>query len=96
MLIVEIVNQVQKSFHLRKVGKMKPHSNITKLIRKVVSLIGYVIMFPILVLTGIFHIAMDKIIDNEDLNIIPNPNPKKTNKTDELDLDEEGNLGGRL
>ena len=42
---------------------------------------------------------MDKVIDNEDLNIIPNQddaNPKKTNKTDELDLDEEGNLGGRL
>ena len=96
MLIVEIVNQVQKSFHLRKVGKMKPHSNITKLIRKVVALIGYVIMFPIFVITGIFHIAMDKVIDNEDLNIIPNLNPKKTNKVDELDLDEEGNLGGRL
>ncbi len=82
---------------------MKPHSNITKLNRKVVVLIGYVmtwfIMFPIFVITGIFHFAMDKIIDNEDLNIIPNQddaNPKKTNKTDELDLDEEGNLGGRL
>ena len=82
---------------------MKPHSNITKLNRKVVVLIGYVmtwfIMFPIFVITGIFHIAMDKVIDNEDLNIIPNQdeaNPKKTNKTDELDLDEEGNLGGRL
>ena len=77
--------------------------NQTKLIRKVVALIGYVmtwfIMFPIFVITGIFHIAMDKVIDNEDLNIIPNQddaNPKKTNKTDELDLDEEGNLGGRL
>ena len=77
--------------------------NQTKLIRKVVALIGYVmtwfIMFPILVLTGIFHFAMDKIIDNEDLNIIPNQddaNPKKKNKIDELDLDEEGNLGGRL
>ena len=79
---------------------MKPHSNITKLNRKVVVLIGYVmtwfIMFPIFVITGIFHFAMDKIIDNEDLNIIPNTNPKKTNKVDELDLDEEGNLGGRL
>tara|TARA_R100001594_G_scaffold109459_1_gene144190 strand:+ start:322 stop:549 length:228 start_codon:yes stop_codon:yes gene_type:complete len=71
--------------------------------KKVVALIGYLmtwfIMFPILVLTGIFHIAMDKVIDNEGLNIIPNQddeNPKKTNKTDELDLDEEGNLGGRL
>ena len=71
--------------------------------KKVVSLIGYVmtwfVMFPILVLTGIFHIAMDKVIDNEGLNIIPNQddtNQKKTNKTDELDLDEEGNLGGRL
>ena len=71
--------------------------------KKVVALIGYVmtwfIMFPILVLTGIFHIAMDKVIDNEGLNIIPNQddtNQKKTNKTDELDLDEEGNLGGRL
>ena len=64
--------------------------------KKAVALIGYVIMFPILVLTGIFHFAMDKIIDNEDLNIIPNPKPKKTNKVDELDLDEEGNLGGRL
>ena len=65
----------------------------------IIKLIGYVIMFPILVLTGIFHFAMDKIIDNEDLNIISNQdeaNPKKTNKTDELDLDEEGNLGGRL
>tara|TARA_Y100001937_G_scaffold123343_1_gene186030 strand:+ start:408 stop:602 length:195 start_codon:yes stop_codon:yes gene_type:complete len=62
----------------------------------IIKLIGYVIMFPILVLTGIFHFAMDKIIDNEDLNIIPNTNPKKTNKVDELDLDEEGNLGGRL
>ena len=82
---------------------MKPHSNITKLNRKVVVLIGYVmtwfIMFPIFVITGIFHIAMDKVIDNEGLNIIPNQddtNQKKTNKTDELDLDEEGNLGGRL
>tara|TARA_B100000614_G_C14343001_1_gene409691 strand:+ start:245 stop:472 length:228 start_codon:yes stop_codon:yes gene_type:complete len=71
--------------------------------KKVVALIGYLmtwfIMFPILVLTGIFHIAMDKVIDNEGLNIIPNQddtNQKKTNKTDELDLDEEGNLGGRL
>ena len=71
--------------------------------KKVVALIGYVmtwfVMFPILVLTGIFHFAMDKIIDNEDLNIIPNQddeNPKKKNKIDELDLDEEGNLGGRL
>ena len=71
--------------------------------KKVVALIGYVmtwfIMFPILVLTGIFHIAMDKVIDKEGLNIIPNQddtNQKKTNKTDELDLDEEGNLGGRL
>ena len=71
--------------------------------KKVVALIGYVmtwfIMFPILVLTGIFHIAMDKVIDNEGLNIIPNQddtNQKKTNKVDELDLDEEGNLGGRL
>jgi len=71
--------------------------------KKVVALIGYVmtwfIMFPILVLTGIFHIAMDKVIDNEGLNIIPNQddtNQKKTNKIDELDLDEEGNLGGRL
>ena len=71
--------------------------------KKAVALIGYVmtwfIMFPILVLTGIFHFAMDKIIDNEGLNIIPNQddtNQKKTNKTDELDLDEEGNLGGRL
>ena len=71
--------------------------------KKVVALIGYVmtwfVMFPILVLTGIFHIAMDKVIDNEGLNIIPNQddtNQKKTNKTDELDLDEEGNLGGRL
>ena len=71
--------------------------------KKVVALIGYLmtwfIMFPILVLTGIFHIAMDKVIDNEGLNIIPNQddeNPKKTNKIDELDLDEEGNLGGRL
>ena len=71
--------------------------------KKVVALIGYLmtwfIMFPILVLTGIFHIAMDKVIDNEGLNIIPNQddaNPKKTNKVDELDLDEEGNLGGRL
>ena len=71
--------------------------------KKVVELIGYVmtwfIMFPILVLTGIFHFAMDKVIDNEGLNIIPNQddtNQKKTNKTDELDLDEEGNLGGRL
>ena len=71
--------------------------------KKVVALIGYLmtwfIMFPILVLTGIFHIAMDKVIDNEDLNIIPNQddtNQKKTNKIDELDLDEEGNLGGRL
>ena len=56
-------------------------------------------MFPIFVITGIFHIAMDKVIDNESLNIIPNQddaNPKKTNKVDELDLDEEGNLGGRL
>ena len=71
--------------------------------KKVVALIGYVmtwfIMFPILVLTGIFHIAMDKVIDNEGLNIIPNQDDadsKKTNKVDELDLDEEGNLGGRL
>ena len=71
--------------------------------KKVVALIGYMmmwfIMFPILVLTGIFHIAMDKVIDNEGLNIIPNQddtNQKKTNKVDELDLDEEGNLGGRL
>ena len=71
--------------------------------KKVVSLIGYVmtwfIMFPIFVLTGIFHFAMDKIIDNEGLNIIPNQDDadsKKTNKIDELDLDEEGNLGGRL
>tara|TARA_Y100001935_G_C17238864_1_gene474530 strand:+ start:268 stop:495 length:228 start_codon:yes stop_codon:yes gene_type:complete len=71
--------------------------------KKAVALIGYVmtwfIMFPILVLTGIFHIAMDKVIDNEGLNIIPNQddtNQKKTNKIDELDLDEEGNLGGRL
>ena len=71
--------------------------------KKVVALIGYMmtwfIMFPILVLTGIFHIAMDKVIDNEGLNIIPNQddtNQKKTNKIDELDLDEEGNLGGRL
>tara|TARA_B100001115_G_C15792962_1_gene391213 strand:- start:869 stop:1096 length:228 start_codon:yes stop_codon:yes gene_type:complete len=71
--------------------------------KKVVALIGYLmtwfIMFPILVLTGIFHIAMDKVIDNEGLNIIPNQddtNQKKTNKIDELDLDEEGNLGGRL
>ena len=71
--------------------------------KKVVALIGYLmtwfIMFPILVLTGIFHIAMDKVIDNEGLNIIPNQddeNPKKTNKIDELELDEEGNLGGRL
>ena len=71
--------------------------------KKVVALIGYLmtwfIMFPILVLTGIFHIAMDKVIDNEGLNIIPNQddtNQKKTNKTDGLDLDEEGNLGGRL
>ena len=71
--------------------------------KKAVALIGYVmtwfIMFPILVLTGIFHFAMDKIIDNEDLNIIPNQddvNPKKKSKIDELDLDEEGNLGGRL
>ena len=71
--------------------------------KKVVSLIGYVmtwfIMFPIFVLTGIFHFAMDKIIDNEGLNIIPNQDDadsKKTNKVDELDLDEEGNLGGRL
>tara|TARA_B100000963_G_scaffold129445_1_gene112938 strand:+ start:525 stop:752 length:228 start_codon:yes stop_codon:yes gene_type:complete len=71
--------------------------------KKVVALIGYVmtwfIMFPILVLTSIFHIAMDKVIDNEGLNIIPNQddtNQKKTNKIDELDLDEEGNLGGRL
>ena len=71
--------------------------------KKVVSLIGYVmtwfVMFPILVLTGIFHIAMDKVIDNEGLNIIPNQDDadsKKTNKVDELDLDEEGNLGGRL
>ena len=42
---------------------------------------------------------MDKVIDNEGLNIIPNQddtNQKKMNKTDELDLDEEGNLGGRL
>ena len=71
--------------------------------KKVVALIGYLmtwfIMFPILVLTGIFHIAMDKVIDNEGLNIIPNQDDadsKKTNKVDELDLDEEGNLGGRL
>ena len=71
--------------------------------KKVVALIGYVmtwfIMFPILVLTGIFHIAMDKVIDNEGLNIIPNQDDadsKKTNKIAELDLDEEGNLGGRL
>ena len=71
--------------------------------KKAVALIGYVmtwfIMFPILVLTGIFHIAMDKVIDNEGLNIIPNQDDadsKKTNKVDELDLDEEGNLGGRL
>ena len=71
--------------------------------KKVVELIGYVmtwfIMFPIFVLTGIFHFAMDKIIDNEGLNIIPNQDDadsKKTNKIDELDLDEEGNLGGRL
>ena len=71
--------------------------------KKVVALIGYLmtwfIMFPILVLTGIFHIAMDKVIDNEGLNIIPNQddtNQKKTSKIDELDLDEEGNLGGRL
>ena len=71
--------------------------------KKAVALIGYVmtwfIMFSILVLTGIFHIAMDKVIDNEGLNIIPNQddtNQKKTNKIDELDLDEEGNLGGRL
>ena len=71
--------------------------------KKVVALIGYVmtwfVMFPILVLTGIFHIAMDKVIDNEGLNIIPNQDDadsKKTNKVDELDLDEEGNLGGRL
>ena len=71
--------------------------------KKVVALIGYVmtwfVMFPILVLTGIFHIAMDKVIDNEGLNIIPNQDDadsKKTNKIDELDLDEEGNLGGRL
>ena len=71
--------------------------------KKAVALIGYVmtwfIMFPIFVLTGIFHFAMDKIIDNEGLNIIPNQDDadsKKTNKIDELDLDEEGNLGGRL
>ena len=71
--------------------------------KKAVALIGYVmtwfIMFPILVLTGIFHFAMDKVIDNEGLNIIPNQDDadsKKTNKVDELDLDEEGNLGGRL
>ena len=68
--------------------------------KKVVALIGYVmtwfIMFPILVLTGIFHIAMDKVIDNEGLNIIPNQDEANPKKIDELDLDEEGNLGGRL
>ena len=68
--------------------------------KKAVALIGYVmtwfIMFPIFVLTGIFHFAMDKIIDNEDLNIIPNQDEANPKKIDELDLDEEGNLGGRL
>ena len=68
--------------------------------KKVVALIGYVmtwfVMFPILVLTGIFHIAMDKVIDNEGLNIIPNQDDTNPKKIDELDLDEEGNLGGRL
>ena len=68
--------------------------------KKVVALIGYLmtwfIMFPILVLTGIFHIAMDKVIDNEGLNIIPNQDDTNPKKIDELDLDEEGNLGGRL
>ena len=92
-----------------------PQQHITKLSRKVVAIIGYVmtwfIMFPFFVLTGIFHIVMDKVIDNENLNIIPNQDdantpfnvsdkskiyPKKTNKIDAFDLDEEGNLGGRL
>ena len=80
-----------------------PQQHITKFTQSLGNGIGYVItwciMFPIYVLTGIFHIAMDKVIDNEGLNIIPNQddtNQKKTNKIDELDLDEEGNLGGRL
>ena len=66
------------------------------------------IMFPFFVLTGIFHIVMDKVIDNENLNIIPNQDDAKTRETsveskihpkntkNTLDLDEEGNLGGRL
>tara|TARA_Y100001972_G_scaffold42005_1_gene51813 strand:+ start:151 stop:429 length:279 start_codon:yes stop_codon:yes gene_type:complete len=89
-----------------------PQQHITKLSRKVVAIIGYVmtwfIMFPFFVLTGIFHIVMDKVIDNENLNIIPNQDDAKTRETsveskihpkntkNTLDLDEEGNLGGRL
>ena len=89
-----------------------PQTYQTKLSRKAVALIGYVmtwcIMFPIFVLTGIFHIVMDKVIDNENLNIIPNQDDAKTRETsveskihpkntkNTLDLDEEGNLGGRL
>ena len=91
-----------------------PQQHITKFTQSLGNGIGYVItwciMFPIYVLTGIFHIAMDKVIDNEKLNIIPNQDdsktretsyeskihPKNTKKIGELDLDEEGNLGGRL
>ena len=89
-----------------------PQQHITKLSRKVVAIIGYVmtwfIMFPFFVLTGIFHIVMDKVIDNENLNIVPNQDDAKTRETsveskihpkntkNTLDLDEEGNLGGRL
>ena len=89
-----------------------PQQHITKLSRKVVAIIGYImtwfIMFPFFVLTGIFHIVMDKVIDNENLNIIPNQDDAKTRETsveskihpkntkNTLDLDEEGNLGGRL
>ena len=89
-----------------------PQTYQTKLSRKAVALIGYVmtwfIMFPFFVLTGIFHIVMDKVIDNENLNIVPNQDDAKTRETsveskihpkntkNTLDLDEEGNLGGRL
>ena len=89
-----------------------PQQHITKLSRKVVAIIGYImtwcIMFPFFVLTGIFHIVMDKVIDNENLNIVPNQDDAKTRETsveskihpkntkNTLDLDEEGNLGGRL
>ena len=62
-----------------------PQQHITKLSRKVVAIIGYImtwcIMFPFFVLTGIFHIVMDKVIDNENLNIVPNQDDAKTRET---------------